>query len=140
MEPVDEPGRIKVYCRVRPLGLIDGDGAGEAGGLGGRIGSDTDLLSRGSTPIEIDQRQIHVRAGGNAGHRSSSLSNGGAVRGGRRKDRWGFTFDDVMESNCGQDEVYYRCAHDIVSSVLQGINGTIMACEKLSRIVSWCGM
>lgn len=56
----------------------------------------------------------------------------GAVRAsGRRRERhrWGFTFDDVLENGCKQEEVYRRCASDIVDSVLAGVNGTVMACK-----------
>lgn len=53
----------------------------------------------------------------------------GARGGRRRRGSWGFTFDDVMEEGCRQDEVYRRCAKCIVDSALVGLNGTVMACE-----------
>lgn len=61
------------------------------------------------------------------------VMNGATRASGRRRDRdrWDFTFDDVLENGCEQEEVYRRCASDIVDSVLAGVNGTIMACK-------WC--
>ncbi|KAJ3304161.1 Kinesin-like protein kif3b [Kappamyces sp. JEL0829] len=38
-----------------------------------------------------------------------------------------FTFDNVFDSNCTQTEVYSTTARDIVSSVLNGYNGTVFA-------------
>lgn len=68
---------------------------------------------------------------GQTGSSSSSTARWGArrVRGGARNDRWGFTFDDVLEAGCSQEEVYRKCAKDILESALNGVNGTIMACE-----------
>ena len=38
-----------------------------------------------------------------------------------------FTFDNVFDWNCTQTEVYSATARDIVSSVLNGYNGTVFA-------------
>lgn len=108
MESYEHSRKVKVCCRIRPL--------------------DTSIASRGATPIDIENRCVHIQ----------SSSSGTAAREGRgatgyrrgRKDRWGFTFDDVLEDGCSQEEVYRKCAEDIVQSVLTGVNGTVMACES----------
>jgi hypothetical protein len=38
-----------------------------------------------------------------------------------------FDFDRVLSSNCTQTEVYDKVGNKVVSDVLQGYNGTIMA-------------
>ena len=38
-----------------------------------------------------------------------------------------FTFDNVFDWNCTQTQVYSTTARDIVSSVLNGYNGTVFA-------------
>lgn len=126
MDPAEELGRIKVCCRIRPLGAM-------------ALVSGTDEIIddcakdglQESTPIEAEDCRVHVKSaprlrdvgGGTCGR----LTNG--VRGGRRRDRWGFTFDDVLEHGCRQHEVYRRCGKGVVNSVLMGLNGTVMACE-----------
>ena len=42
-----------------------------------------------------------------------------------RRDTWGFKFHSVLH-NASQEAVYDRAAKDIVSDVMQGVNGTIM--------------
>ena len=39
---------------------------------------------------------------------------------------WNFLVDGIL-SNSSQEEVYGGCAHDVVSGVMNGINGTIFA-------------
>ncbi|CAM9751393.1 unnamed protein product, partial [Ectocarpus sp. 8 AP-2014] len=106
-------GRITVCCRIRPLGT-----------------------STERVPIDTNHRCLWVHSAepssvlaGPSGSSSSSTARWGArrVRGGARNDRWGFTFDDVLEAGCSQEEVYRKCAKDILESALNGVNGTIMA-------------
>ena len=40
-------------------------------------------------------------------------------------DSWKFKFDKILQ-NSTQDEVFEACASQIVSSVVQGYNGTIL--------------
>lgn len=118
-------GRIKVCCRIRPLGSTEATDAHREAG------------SRGSNPVEIVDRRVHLNSelaavvgpAGSNSYTAGRLSSG--VTGGRKRNRWGFTFDDVLEDGCEQDEVYRRCAKNVVDSVLVGFNGTIMACEFL---------
>lgn len=120
MESYEHSGKVKVCCRIRPVGA-----------------SIDSIDSRGATPIDIENRCVHIQ-------QPCSSSSGTAAREGsgakgyrrRRKDRWGFTFDDVLEDGCSQEEVYSKCAADIVQSVLTGVNGTVMACESPGSCVS----
>lgn len=99
-----EHSRIKVCCRVRPVGK-------EANRLDIRQDGSVLLTGSNSTP---------------------STREGGGARDSRRgRDRWGFTFDDVLEEGCTQEEVYKRCAKDIVQSLLRGVHGTILACKYI---------
>ncbi len=100
-----EHSRVKVCCRVRPVGK-------EANQLNIRQDGSVMLTGSSSAPS--------TREGGGA--RDSSR---------RGRDRWGFTFDDVLEDGCTQQEVYKRCAKDIVQSWLSGVHGTILACEYI---------
>lgn len=118
---IDQLGRIKVCCRIRPLGTPDAitDGARKG--------------PRESTPIEVEDRRVHVKSESTEQIGQANCSSTGGLpsgaRGGQRRDRWGFTFDDVLEDGCRQEEVYYRCAKCIVDSVLTGLNGTVIACK-----------
>lgn len=108
-------GRVTVCCRIRPLGTST-EG----------IPIDTNhqcLLIQSAEPPSVLAEQT--------GSSSSSTARRGAkrVRGGARNDRWGFTFDDVLEAGCSQEAVYRKCAKGILESALNGVNGTIMACE-----------
>ena len=104
--PQHERGKIKVCCRVRPVGK-------EANQLNIRQGGCVLLTGSSSAP---------------------STGEGGGARDSRRgRERWGFTFDDVFEDGCTQEEVYKRCAMDIVHSSLSGVHGTIMACEYIGN-------
>ncbi|CAN0113942.1 unnamed protein product [Ectocarpus sp. 4 AP-2014] len=106
-------GRITVCCRIRPLGT-----------------------STERVPIDTNHQRLWLHSAeplsviaGQTGSSSSSTARWGArrVRGGAKNDRWGFTFDDVLEPGCSQEEVYRKCAKDILESALNGVNGTIMA-------------
>lgn len=135
----EELGKIKVCCRIRPLGTTT-----HVGGTSISTDEITDDCAKDgsrveSTPIEAVDCRVHVKSeptaglrdggGGGGGGAYCGRSTGGVRGGGRRRDRWGFTFDDVMEQGCRQDEVYRRCAKGVVDSVLMGLNGTVMACE-----------
>ncbi|CAM9384138.1 unnamed protein product [Pylaiella littoralis] len=100
MESCEHSGKVKVCCRIRPVGT-----------------------SRDATPINIENRCVHIQT---AAARDGSGARG-CRRRRRRRDRWGFTFDDVLEDDCSQEEVYRKCAEDILQSVLTGVNGTVMA-------------
>lgn len=99
--------KIRVCCRVRPVG------------------------KEATTPLNIrDGYVVHLQPS------SAPTSNGAAAREEstarnrrRRRGQWGFTFDDVLEDGCSQEEVYRKCAKEIVQSALAGVHGTIMACE-----------
>ncbi|CAM9511567.1 unnamed protein product [Ectocarpus sp. 6 AP-2014] len=104
-------GRITVCCRIRPLGT-----------------------STERVPIDTNHRCLWVHSAeqssvlaGQSGSSSTARWGARTVRGGSRNDRWGFTFDDVLEAGCSQEEVYRKCAKDILESALNGVNGTIMA-------------
>ena len=43
-----------------------------------------------------------------------------------RRSSWNFQFDDVLH-NASQETVYTTCVKPIVASVMEGVNGTIMA-------------
>lgn len=124
MESFEYSGKIKVCCRIRPVGT-----------------------SREATPIDIENRCVHIQpcssSGGLArptGTSTAAAREGSGPRGcrRRRRDRWGFTFDDVLEDGCSQEEVYHKCAEEIVQSVLTGVNGTVMACESKCVCVYVC--
>ena len=153
---VGQVGKIAVCCRIRPPKTTDSRSSSSSSS-----NSDTSqsrdwsrVSSRGSTPIEIDNRSVHLKPAyaALAEHNNASNSSGrgsstaaavvaaaaaagrlsaGARGGRRRRGSWGFTFDDVIEEGCQQDEVYRRCAKCIVDSALVGLNGTVMACEQL---------
>lgn len=129
-----ELGKIKVCCRIRPLGISDERSSA----------CRTDTGSRESAPIEIEDRRVHLKSGpalvaqSGSGSVAGRLSSG--LGGGRRRDRWEFSFDDVLEKGCTQDEAYRRCAKAIVDSVLQGVNGTVMACEWRGRRIERSAM
>ena len=38
-----------------------------------------------------------------------------------------FTFDNVYDWNCKQEDIFTDCAHPIVNNILEGYNGTIFA-------------
>lgn len=140
---VVEVGKIAVCCRIRPPETIDSSTTSSS--TDAKQSREGRSRSRGSTPIETDDRHVRLKpeyaalaehntihGGGIAGSAAAAVAAGRlstGARGGRRRGSWGFTFDDVMEEGCRQDEVYRRCAKCIVDSALVGLNGTVMACE-----------
>ena len=48
---------------------------------------------------------------------------GGAVN--KQQEQWRFRFDKILH-NASQDDVYDSCARDIVKSVAEGFNGTVL--------------
>jgi kinesin family protein 5 len=45
-----------------------------------------------------------------------------------------FDFDRILSPNCSQSESYDKVANKVVSDVLQGYNGTIMAYGQVTVI------
>lgn len=147
MDTAGKVGKIKVCCRIRPLETRattadDVDVLRSLSDSSGRNGA------RRSTPIAIQNgHQVHVqlepahiahtddaatRLGEDASLNSVAARRSfGSARGNRRRDRWEFSFDDVLADGCRQHEVYTTCAKDIVDTVPLGLNGTIIACELL---------
>lgn len=109
MDLSEHDGKIKVCCRVRPIG------------------------KEVTTPFNIrDRCVVHLEPPSAPTSRSDTTASreGDRARNRRRRrDQWGFTFDDVLEDGCSQEEVYRKCAKDVVQSALSGVHGTIMACE-----------
>lgn len=141
---------VRVCCRVRPLRAPPQESNGNAvcstPSLEATPVGKTKRLHGDSAdnPLESKTRRNSISATraaarhqvGNSPDSTAVVINGSGAtarwkNAGRRRntDRWGFTFDDVLENGCEQEEVYRRCASDIVHSVLNGVNGTIMACE-----------
>lgn len=124
--------KVNVCCRIRPLSATTSTSAET---------NATDLLEDSGSHIQSAGPSLALLARGdsrssNSSNNSSSSTAGRASNGEsktkgvrRKRDRWEFTFDDVLEDGCSQHEVYQKCAQDIVESVLAGINGTTMACE-----------
>ena len=48
---------------------------------------------------------------------------GGAVN--NQQEQWRFRFDKILH-NASQDEVFDNCTRDIVKSVVEGFNGTVL--------------
>lgn len=115
----EHDGRIKVCCRVRPIGK----------GV--------------TTPLDVRHRcVVHLQPSSapTIGSDTATAREGSRARNRRRtRDQWGFTFDDVLEDGSSQEEVYRRCAKDIVQSALAGVNGTIMACESTEKCIATVG-
>lgn len=142
---------VRVCCRVRPLrappvgsnsnahcsstASLEATPVGKIKRLHGDS-ADSHLESRSGRGSISATRAAARRQLGNSPDSTEVVLDGyGATtrskNAGRRRntDRWGFTFDDVLENGCEQEEVYRRCARDIVHSVLAGVNGTVLACE-----------
>lgn len=43
-------------------------------------------------------------------------------------EAWNFRFDDILIDS-SQDQVYERCARKIVDGSLDGVSGTLLACQ-----------
>jgi len=43
------------------------------------------------------------------------------------EETWNFKFDQVLDTNCSQQNVFETCMSDIVTGALTGVNGTLLA-------------
>lgn len=109
MDASEHDEKIKVCCRVRPVGKEE----------------TTPLNVRDRCVVHLQPSSAPTSSSGTAAAREGSRAR--STR--RRRGQWGFTFDDVLEDGCSQEEVYRTCAKDVVQSALAGVHGTIMACE-----------
>ena len=46
-----------------------------------------------------------------------------------KRTNWRFTFNGILPESTSQDDAYERIASPVVTSVLEGFNGTIFACD-----------
>ncbi|KAJ3248926.1 Kinesin-like protein kif9 [Chytriomyces hyalinus] len=66
--------------------------------------------------FDADQKSVHI-------HIPKGID-GGFIN--NQQENWDFRFDSILH-NASQEKVYDDCGHQIVKSVMEGYNGTIMA-------------
>lgn len=109
MDVSEHDRKINVCCRVRPVGRE----------------ATTPLNIRDRCVVHLQPSSAPINTSGTAAARERSRARNRR----RRREQWGFTFDDVLEDGCSQEEVYRKCAKDVLQSALSGVHGTVMACE-----------